>query len=136
MSEKPQQDSKWADWKGFSWSKWTDGAGVFIVFAALVSVFFRDDKVDVSRPIYSSQADCLADWANTPSDCKEENDQKSSIHIRRWYGPWMEHDSTGAGTVYHENGTTSTRSASSMHATAHTGTSRMGFGGSHGGRGG
>ena len=87
------------------WSEWTVDAKIAVAIAGAFGLYYAVDYATsptVTRPIYNSREECLADWANTPQDCQEDTTSSSGGRIRHWYGPWMERDS---GTVYHENGT-------------------------------
>ena len=84
------------------------------------------------RDLYATREDCLADWANTPSDCARATDPG---HAARgyWYGPSYYH--SGPSWMWGSHGTrsigsTSHHAASSGSSHSSSGVSRGGFGSS------
>ena len=73
------------------------------------------------RDVYKSRADCLADWANKPEDCRPAT---SATHSSSgfWYGPSYSHGGYGSGWA------SSTRPGS--RAISSSSVSRGGFGSS------
>ncbi len=84
------------------------------------------------RDVYASQADCLADWGNTPQDCTPATDQR---HASRgfWYGPSHSYrtspSSTSRSTGTFSSSRSSSRSGSSWGSSSSS-SSRGGFGSS------
>jgi len=79
------------------------------------------------RDVYASQADCLADWGNSPQDCSPATDQR---HANRgfWYGP--SHSYRTGSSSSRSSGTFSSSRSSSSWGGSSSSSSRGGFGSS------
>jgi hypothetical protein len=82
------------------------------------------------REVYATQADCLADWGNTPQDCTPATESR---HASRgfWYGPSGSYRGSSGTTWTRSSGTfSSSRSSSRSSSSSSSSSSRGGFGSS------
>jgi uncharacterized protein YgiB involved in biofilm formation len=95
---------------------------VLIGVAAVLSACGDDENL--RRDVYKSREDCLADWANKPSDCTPATQPN---HSGFWYGPIYPYRTSG-GSSWRPN--SRAISSSNVSSGSHSSVSRGGFGSS------
>jgi hypothetical protein len=106
---------------------------VLLGVAALAGCSRSDEQ---RSDLYASREDCLADWGNTPDDCKPATDPN---HAARgfWMGPMYSYSSgfwgSGWGGTTHSSGHSIGSTSSSSSSSG--GVSRGGFGSTGSARG-